>query len=502
MEGQVVNRLTKEPLRKVAVRLLQGNRSFEASTDTAGVFRIQNLQAGTYRVMAERAGFVRGGGSRSSATVALSAGQKLEGFLIELTPQAVVAGRVTDEDGDPMMSATVQLWQVSYRRGKKQLAQVEGAGTNDLGEFRLAGINAGRYYLSATRSRRGSASGDVDYVTHYWPGALEPASAGVIELTAGQQMTNVEMRLARVGVARIRGQVHGAPASGARGGGVMVFLHPADPMLASSDRRPVPVNPKDGSFEIRGARPGAYTLVAMQSGRGQQMSARLEMTVPAGLTDGVELTLQPGIRVTGQFGAEGEAPAWKGVSVQLIPEDSWKSPSGARAGEDGAFAAQEVLSAGRYRIVVQGLPEGYWLKSARFGSQEVYPAGLELAAASAAELQIVVASGAGRVEGLVRNGRSDPAAGAYVVLAPDDAARRWPESFRTGPADAGGSFRFTNLAPGRYRLLAFEELEQGAYQDPELWVKFSHEAQRVEISQNGRASAELRQVPAEALGAR
>ena len=80
------------------------------------------------------------------------------GIELKLTPQSVIAGHVFDEDGDPLQSVNVEVWRYTYPRGRRQLTQVQNGTTNDLGEFRIANLRPGRYYVSATaQARRASA---------------------------------------------------------------------------------------------------------------------------------------------------------------------------------------------------------------------------------------------------------------------------------------------------------------------------------------------------------
>src|SRR6185503_1926865 len=69
---------------------------------------------------------------------------------LKLTPQGVIIGRVYDQDGDPVENAQVQVMRYTYPRGGRQLSTVGTGSTNDLGEYRVAGLAPGRYYVSAT----------------------------------------------------------------------------------------------------------------------------------------------------------------------------------------------------------------------------------------------------------------------------------------------------------------------------------------------------------------
>ena len=71
----------------------------------------------------------------------------------------VIAGRVTDELGEPLAGVRMQAMRYQYLpNGQRQLTPVGGGGifggitTNDLGEFRLYSLMPGTYVVSAAPS--------------------------------------------------------------------------------------------------------------------------------------------------------------------------------------------------------------------------------------------------------------------------------------------------------------------------------------------------------------
>ena len=80
--------------------------------------------------------------------------------------------------------------------------------------------------------------------------------------------------------------------------------------------------------------------------------------------------------------------------------------------------------------------------------------------ASVGLLSVVVSSAVGEVTGVV-NDSSGPVAHARVALSLSDPITERPAlSFTT--ADAAGSYRFGNLAPGKYRLAAIDDGDAAA----------------------------------------
>ena len=188
-----------------------------------------------------------------------------------------------------------------------------------------------------------------------------------------------------------------------------------------------------------------------------------------------------------------------GVAIQLIPSIHSMVPplTAIPRGREFHFSAAD-----RYRINLQGLPEGYWVKSVRYGEQEAYETGVDLSAGPGGEIKIVAAAGAGVIDGLVRNSKGEPLPGAVVTLAPAKQFQGWPEMYRYVTADQIGVFRMAGLRPGEYRVHAWEQLEMGAHQDREFLAKFDAEARKIEIKAGGREGVELKAIPAEAVSAR
>src|SRR5262249_26547316 len=145
------------------------------------------------------------------------------GIVVKLTPQAVIIGRVVDEDREPVAYVQIQTMRYRYNQGRKQLMPFGGASTNDLGEYRIFGVAPGRYYLSATfRSsmmmeptvdRSATQQPDEDYVPTYYPGTTDASTAAAVEASPGAQIRGVDFTLSKTRAIRIRGHVINATGS-------------------------------------------------------------------------------------------------------------------------------------------------------------------------------------------------------------------------------------------------------------------------------------------------
>src|SRR5207302_6633510 len=122
-----------------------------------GKFSIENIDPGRYTLAAERQGFVNQnyGARRPSGPgtpLDLKAEQTMKGLAFKMTPQGVIAGRVLDDEGEPVSGVSIQVLQYRYLMGKKRL--IPAATTlvlaNDLGEFRAPNLSPGRYYVATS----------------------------------------------------------------------------------------------------------------------------------------------------------------------------------------------------------------------------------------------------------------------------------------------------------------------------------------------------------------
>src|SRR5712691_5546189 len=112
--GAVVKEPGSQPLKKVLVQVIAENQkeggNYTASTDADGHFHIENIMPGRYRLFLEKTGFVgvNGRGLKSDTNVlTVQAGQSGEDVLFRMVPTAVISGRITDEDGDPMSGVRI-----------------------------------------------------------------------------------------------------------------------------------------------------------------------------------------------------------------------------------------------------------------------------------------------------------------------------------------------------------------------------------------------------------
>jgi hypothetical protein len=125
---------------------------------------------------------------------------------------------------------------------------------------------------------------------------------------------------------------------------------------------------------------------------------------------------------------------------------------------DGTFTLRG-LHPGLYRIspppAAWALPAGFYVASVNAGD-DVLRDGLRVTGGAPSSIDIVIADGAGRIEGVVRNRLGSIVPDARVVLAPPANRRGRFTSFPTALANGSGGFVIDRISPGDYRLLALD----------------------------------------------
>jgi len=86
-------------------------------------------------------------------------------------------------------------------------------------------------------------------------------------------------------------------------------------------------------------------------------------------------------------------------------------------------------------------------------------------------------------------------ANAKVALVPDFAYRNRDDLYRNVTTDASGRFKIGGIALGDYRAFAWEEIADGAWQDPEVLREIESRGKMVRVGDGEQSALELVAIP-------
>ena len=339
-----------------------GPARYATTTNGEGRFEVLELPADRCSLTVSKGGYVslQYGQRRPfepGTPVALADGQALTALDLALPRGSVIAGRITDEFGEPVAQAQVSAQRYQYGPDGQRRLTSSGIPitTDDLGQFRLHSLMPGEYIVSATfRSNfvviGGTAGSDTSesFLPTFHPGTINASEAQPVTVTLGQE-SSVQFALSAARMARVSGLV--VDSTGRALASAMVVLLPSSGLLSVSGGLTTSQTAADGSFTFANVPPGDYVanvqLIPALTGTNLTESAAVPVSVGGSDLNGLRIATGPAL-VRGHVEFEGTssrtAPTpWRVFAQSMTPAQITFSAGSPAAnglvGEDGSFQA-------------------------------------------------------------------------------------------------------------------------------------------------------------------
>lgn len=461
IEGTVVNSLTSAPVRKVEISIdaREGDKHYSADTTADGKFVIENIDPGDYRITAKRFGYLE----KKGDDLKLDAKSDIKEIVVKFAPAGVIAGRVVDDDGDPVANEGVEIEQRFHLNNESGDADAEG-------HFLFAGLRPGRYTLSVSERYSRVDARDTVYVL-----AAPPAP---LDIKPGTEFRNIEIRLHRVAVHRVRGKLSEIPAES-----VSMTMNSSD----SGEISRAAQTKADGSFEFGSIPAGAYVIRVrtfeqeLDRATGNSMLRRapfyfnFPIVVGDKDVDGLIVPVGPPASLNVKFILLGPSP---GIPPSLTLETGFTKLTPSEALADGTLRFPK-LAWDDYQINFHNLPDNSYTKSMRLNQEDIARV-LDLRSGGDSTLEIVIAPNAAEITGALRDGA---------------VAHLWRDIPLDSRLPEKGEVKFDRLAPGEYHLLAWEFGTDFDPDDPETRKEFASYITTVTVAEREHARVELKVIP-------
>jgi hypothetical protein len=407
--------------------------------------------------------------NRPGKSLVLVPGENRKDVSLLVEPPGVITGHIYDQDGE-ILPATVQLFRVVWRDGRKRIEQAGGANANDEGEYRLYGLPAGNYIVATAQTPVRPASPVPTheiYPPTFYPGTEDATGATVLRLAPGSEARNIDLQVRKTVSVNVTGTLVPAVADP----GMRLTLSRRDGVPGQQGQL---MSPQPGQFAARGITPGSYVL----SARTQADYARMNIDVGSLDVGGIELRLAPLLQLPGSLKFDGDMGA---LSLVLTSADASEPPSISHPDEKGALL-WKGLTPGKWTLDFNPRLPGVYLKS---------PPEIEIGPEGHHPVEVILDTHGASVGGKVQTSAEHPAPveAATVLLVTEGVKPTRVLKFAI--TDVDGKYAIPSVPPGKYRVVALEDIETSSWENPDVAQTFEGKGTALELSTGEKAARDL-----------
>ena len=457
--------------------------SLTTMTDHEGKFKLTGLQRVSYTIVASMPSYMptgdRGRDNSQSAKYAVG-----DSVTLTLVKGGVITGKVTTAEGEPVVAIGVRVELLRDGDGRRLApgSVVREVPTDDRGIYRIYGLPAGTFIVGVggtnDYSRTGINAFDSNVPT-YAPSSTRD-NAAEISLRPGEELTGVDIRYRGEPGRAISGTATGPSREDTEF--IVTLTHLGDG--GSQRNETIYQEPRAREFIFPGLPDGDYYVTAQANSRNDDMAvsdSKLIQIRGADVT-GVELATQPLASISGRVVLEEtkapectdkKRPVFAETSVAAWHKEQepgkdrarfvWSMGQPVRADAQGNVTLR-ALAAGEYRFVTQFSAKEWYLRSISFAASDAMKKWTRVKPGDRLSgLTVTLAEGAASLSGEIVAGEGETVPEKLVVyLAPverekaDDVLRFYAALVSKGKVE------LTNVAPGRYWVLAQPAIDDAA----------------------------------------
>jgi hypothetical protein len=497
LTGTVVNSATGAPIPFALVQVEQNAKL----TDQNGNFRFENLVSASVNIQAHKPGFFEEQEiSQMHRPTMVTLSDHPTDTVVPLIPEAVIVGHAEDSEGEPLGNLPVRVRYGQLMNGRRSWQQQGFRQTDEDGNFRLANLKPGTYYVQVGPDFRGfamreqlSSKRKAEAIpAEYYPGVRDMSDATPLRITAGQHV-NVDFEMKRVPAFHLSGIVTGVTTNF----GNLTLLEQDGENLNLGIR----FDGRTGRFDAFPVPAGSYRLhFNGRDSDGQQLFAdapinvngdipELRVSVQRTLNIPVEIETEYTKQNSGQsqgFASGGPSsvgnprPSFPGQIHLLSRSFSNQQFSMNRAGEDGTFISG--VEPGTYDVEMDLNGTSYVASATCGGINLLTDPIVVVPGGDPQPIHIVLRDDGASLNGAVQI--ADTNQSALVLMVPEGSSANPP---RQVYVDSSGSFHAQGIAPGSYDILAFDRLDGLEYRNREVLNAYLSRAAHVTLSADEQA---------------
>lgn len=355
--GRVVDSESHQAIRRADIKVISSKGELDALSDSEGRFRFPDLIPGDYPLIAHRDGYT----DRAYKVEQSDFSQQKE-LPVELRPQAVITGRVVDGLGQALQSVRVEALASQTATGQSDV--LGSAETDDLGRYRLSGLNPGTWRLRA--SYRDGRNSELDptplTIASSWFGP--PGNPSEIAVKAGSLLTGMNFTLDPVRPVTVRGRLR--TETGILTERATLWI------IGQAGEGGHNGNSSEGEFEMADVSPGTYIISAQTLNRTMPLFGAATVHVAGADVDAVDILLSPVPAVEAEVRVEGAIPAgWEPGSLYFTRADRITATPMqiGHPGKDHKFTV--LLIPGDYSLSFDESITRLGIRSVRFNNQPI-----------------------------------------------------------------------------------------------------------------------------------